>query len=71
MNEKIKEVIYLSIMILFLVLFSLTIVSFYFINQVNSPFIISIFVKYHVLFMFSIAILGLLFGLSITDYIII
>ena len=49
-------------MIIFFVFLSLTIVSFYFIGSTEIPSIIFFFVKYHVLFMFLIAILGLIFG---------
>ena len=62
MNKIAKDILYFSIMILFFVLLSLTVVSFYFIGINEVPFIISIFVKYHVLFMFLIAIFGLIFG---------
>jgi hypothetical protein len=62
MNEQTKQILYFSTMILFFVLLSLTVVSFYFIGVSDVPFIINIFVKYHVMFMFLIAIFGLIFG---------
>ena len=62
MKKVVKDVIYFSVMSLFFILLSLTVVSFYFIGIEEVPYIIDIFVKYHVLFMFLNAILGLVFG---------
>ncbi len=62
MRKIVKDILYFSTMIVFFILLSLTVVSFYFIGRHEVPFIIAIFVKYHVLFMFLIAIFGLIFG---------
>lgn len=62
MNDRLRTTLFFSVMIIFVLLLTLTIVSFYFISQPNVPPIISIFVNYHVFFMFSVAIFGLLFG---------
>ncbi len=62
MNKKINDFIYFIVMILFFVLLSMTIVSFYFIGKTDTPSFIKFFVNYHVLFMFLDSIVGLLFG---------
>ncbi len=62
MNQRVKTIIFFGVFSLFFLVFSLTIVSYYFLYQTSSPPLINFFVKYHVFFMFAIAFLGLLFG---------
>lgn len=62
MKEKLEEIVFFTILVILMILLTLTIVSFYFISSSNVPPLISFFVKYHVFFMFIIAIISLLFG---------
>lgn len=62
MNDQIRTFIYLMSLGIFVILFSLTILSFYFISQEDVPLFLSFFVKYHVAFMFVVAISALMFG---------
>lgn len=62
MKENIKQILFYSIVIFFVLILSLTTLSFYFVDNQNVPVYLQIFVDYHVIFMFIIAILGIFFG---------
>lgn len=68
MKTEIKHWLYISLLITFTIIILFTILSFQYVHKETVPAYLSIFVKYHTFFMFSIAILGIIFG-SITQLI--
>ncbi|MCA9486157.1 hypothetical protein H6501_02275 [Candidatus Woesearchaeota archaeon] len=67
MRENLKNILYLCFLIIFIAVLLLTILSFYYVDgSQKAPLYLTFFSKYHVFFMFFIAIIGVVFG-SITQ----
>ncbi len=62
MDNRFRTLIFLILTSIFILILTLTIVSFFFLSADSTPYILTIFVKYHVFFMITIAIFGLIFG---------
>lgn len=61
-KNKLEQIIFYSTLIIFIIILTMTILSFYFLDSQNIPSYLFFFVEYHVLFMISIGILGIIFG---------
>lgn len=62
MDNRFRTLIFLILTSIFIIILTLTIISYFFISANSAPFILTFFVKYHVFFMITIAIFGLIFG---------
>lgn len=62
MDNKYRTLVFLLLTSLFIIILTLTIVSYFFLSSETTPYILKLFVRYHVFFMITIAVLGLLFG---------
>lgn len=62
MSERNKLFVFLISLIVLIIIFTLTMLSYFFIGYDSQNYLVSIFVKYHFLFMLVSNILALIFG---------
>lgn len=62
MKDYKKITIFSSTLIILITLFTINIISYLFIDIEDAPFLIDFFIRYHILFMFLVTFLALIFG---------